>query len=93
MAYLTAAQQEALRMVYPFMPLSLNPAEAGANGVISVTGIYRKKPLIQQFGMSSSSQQYFSFDKPIKNNSWGMGFLAYNTDQAYAMPLGVLRPT
>jgi hypothetical protein len=38
--------------------------------------------------MSSSSQQYFSFDKPIKNNSWGMGFLAYNTDQAYAMPLG-----
>lgn len=43
MAYVTAAQQEALRMVYPFMPLSLNPAEAGANGVISVTGIYRKK--------------------------------------------------
>ena len=88
MAYVAAAQQEALRMVYPFMPLSLNPAEAGVNGVISVTGIYRKKPLIQQFGMSSSSQQYFSFDRPIKNNSWGMGFLAYNTDQAYAMPLG-----
>lgn len=88
MGFVSAAQQEALRMVYPFMPMALNPAEAGANGVISVTGIYRKKPLLQQFGMSSSSQQYFSFDKPIKNNTWGMGFLAYNTDQSYAMPLG-----
>ena len=44
MAHVAAAQQEALRLVYPFMPLSLNPAEAGANGVISVTGIYRKSP-------------------------------------------------
>lgn len=88
MGFVAAAQQEAIRMVYPFIPLSLNPAEAGASGVISVTGIYRKKPLLQQFGMSSSSQQYFSFDRPIKNNSWGIGFLAYNTDQAYAMPLG-----
>jgi hypothetical protein len=86
--FVSTAQQEALRMVYPFMPLSLNPAEAGANGVISVTGIFRKKPMFQQFGMSSSSQQYFSFDKPIQNNSWGMGFLAYNTDQAYALPFG-----
>lgn len=81
-------QQEAIRMVYPFLPMSLNPAEAGANGVISLTGLYRKKPLIQQFGMSNSSQQYFSFDTPIKNNAWGMGFMAYNTDQAYALPLG-----
>jgi len=42
LSFTAVAQQEALRMVYPFMPLSLNPAEAGANGVISVTGIYRK---------------------------------------------------
>lgn len=86
--YVGYCQQEAIRMVYPFIPLSLNPAEAGSKGVISITGLYRKKPLIQQFGMSSSSQQYFSFDRPMKNNSWGMGFLAYNTDQAYATPLG-----
>jgi type IX secretion system PorP/SprF family membrane protein len=88
LSFSATAQQEAIRMVYPFIPMALNPAEAGANGVISVTGIFRKKPLIQQFGMSSSSQQYFSFDKPVKNDAWGMGFLAYNTDQAYAMPLG-----
>lgn len=81
------AQQESLRMVYPFIPLSINPAEAGSKGVASVTGIFRRKPLFQQGGATVSSQQYFSFDMPIRQEQWGIGFLAYNTDQSYG-PLG-----
>lgn len=81
------AQQESLRMVYPFIPLSINPADAGGKGVASVTGIFRRKPLFQQTGGATSSQQYFSFDMPIRQEKWGIGFLAYNTDQSYG-PLG-----
>ncbi len=83
------AQQESLRMMYPFMPLGINPALAGQKGVASLTGIYRKKPLFQP-GLSTvtSSQQYFSFDMPVAQEKAGIGFLAYNTDQSYALPGG-----
>ncbi len=81
-------QQESLRMVYPFLPLSINPADAGAKGVASVTGIYRKKPLFQNTGLINSSQQYFSFDMPIKKESFGIGFLAFNSDQSFGIPSG-----
>ena len=83
------AQQESLRMVYPFMPLGINPAMAGAKGVASMTGIYRKKPLFQGgITNTASSQQYFSFDMPIAQEKGGIGFLAYNTDQSYALASG-----
>jgi type IX secretion system PorP/SprF family membrane protein len=83
------AQQESLRMVYPFMPLAINPAMAGAKGVASMTGIYRKKPLFQGgVTNTASSQQYFSFDMPITQEKGGIGFLAYNTDQSYALASG-----
>lgn len=83
------AQQESLRMVYPFMPLAINPAMAGAKGVASMTGIYRKKPLFQGgITNTASSQQYFSFDMPIAQEKGGIGFLAYNTDQSYALAAG-----
>lgn len=83
------AQQESLRMVYPFMPLAINPAIAGAKGVGSITGIYRKKPLFQGgITNTASSQQYFSFDMPIAQEKGGIGFLAYNTDQSYALASG-----
>lgn len=83
------AQQESLRMVYPFMPLAINPAIAGAKGVASITGIYRKKPLFMAgITNAASSQQYFSFDMPIAREKGGIGFLAYNTDQSYALASG-----
>lgn len=82
-------QQESLRMVYPFIPLGINPAEAGHKGVASITGIYRKKPLFQQ-NFGGSSQQFFSFDMPIADGKGGFGFLAYNIDQSYRLPQGGL---
>lgn len=82
------AQQESIRMVYPFMPLAINPADAGAKGVASITGIYRKKPLFQNAGLVSSSQQYFSFDMPVRKESMGIGFLAFNTDRSYGSTSG-----
>ncbi len=83
------AQQESLRMVYPFIPMGINPAVAGAKGVASMTGIYRKKPLFQGgITNTTSSQQYFSFDMPIAQEKGGIGFLAYNTDQSYALASG-----
>ena len=83
------AQQESLRMMYPFIPLGINPAVAGSQGIVSTTGLFRKKPLIQTFGALTSSQQYFSIDLPIRAESWGLGFLGYNTDQSFASASGV----
>ena len=83
------AQQESLRMMYPFIPMGINPAEAGSQGILSTTGLFRKKPLIQTFGALTSSQQYFSLDMPIRSESWGLGFLGYNTDQSFASASGV----
>jgi type IX secretion system PorP/SprF family membrane protein len=83
------AQQESIRMVYPFMPLAINPALAGSKGVASLTGIYRKKPLFQGgITNTASSQQYFSFDMPVARDKGGIGFLAFNTDQSYALSSG-----
>jgi hypothetical protein len=83
------AQQESLRMMYPFIPMGINPAEAGSQGILSTTGLFRKKPLIQTFGALTSSQQYFSIDMPIRTESWGLGFLGYNTDQSFVGASGV----
>lgn len=83
------AQQESMRMMYPFMPLGINPALAGNKGVASITGIYRKKPLFQGgITNTASSQQYFSFDMPVARDKGGIGFLAFNTDQSYALSSG-----
>lgn len=84
------AQQEALRMMYPMMPMSINPARAGLAKVASVTGFYRKKPLFSLPGLTSLSQQYLSFDMPINNESWGIGFLGYNSSQAFADGAGAI---
>jgi hypothetical protein len=84
------AQQEALRMAYPFLPLAINPADAGALKVFSAKGIFRKKPLFQTVGGTSSSQQLMSIDMPLLQGSWGLGFLGYNTDQSYATPSGII---
>jgi len=78
------AQQEALRMMYPMMPMSINPAQAGSSKVASIVGFYRKKPLFSLPGLMSLSQQYLSFDMPIKQESWGVGFLGFNSSQAFA---------
>jgi len=84
------AQQEALRMAYPFLPLAINPADAGASKIFSAKGVFRKKPLFQTIGGASSSQQLMSIDMPLRQGAWGLGFLAFNTDQSYATPSGLI---
>jgi hypothetical protein len=84
------AQQETLRMAYPFLPLAINPADAGAQKIFSAKGIFRKKPLFQTIGGASSSQQLMSMDMPLQKGNWGLGFLGYNTDQSYATPSGMI---
>jgi type IX secretion system PorP/SprF family membrane protein len=86
--FLAQAQQESLRMVYPFLPLALNPADAGAMKVFSAKGVFRKKPLFQTIGGASSAQQFMSIDMPLNKGSWGLGFLGFNTDQSFATPSG-----
>ena len=77
------AQQESLRMVYPFLPLAINPADAGAMKVFSAKGVFRKKPLFQNIGGASSSQQFMSIDMPLSQGDWGLGFLGFNTCENY----------
>ncbi len=84
------AQQETLRMAYPFLPLAINPADAGVMKVFSAKGVFRKKPLFQNIGGASSSQQLLSIDMPIAKGSWGLGFLGFNTDQSYATASGLI---
>jgi hypothetical protein len=84
------AQQETLRMAYPFLPLAINPADAGAQKIFSAKGVFRKKPLFQTIGGASSSQQLMSIEMPLQKGSWGLGFLGYNTDQSYATPSGMI---
>jgi len=90
LAFAVHAQQESLRMVYPFLPLAINPADAGAQKIFSAKGVFRKKPLFQTIGGASSSQQLMSIDMPLQKGSWGLGFLGYNTDQSYATPSGLI---
>lgn len=84
------AQQESLQMTYPFLPLAINPADAGALKIFSAKGVFRKKPLFQTIGGASSSQQLMSIDMPLKKGVWGLGFLAFNTDQSYATNSGLI---
>ncbi|MHA8078042.1 type IX secretion system membrane protein PorP/SprF [Aquirufa antheringensis] len=90
LSFAVNAQQESLRMVYPFLPLAINPADAGAQKIFSAKGVFRKKPLFQTIGGASSSQQLMSIDMPLQKGSWGLGFLGYNTDQSYATPSGMI---
>lgn len=84
------AQQESLRMMYPMMPMSINPAQAGSSKVASIVGFYRKKPLFSLPGLLSLSQQYLSFDMPIQQETWGVGFLGFNSSQAFADGSGAI---
>ena len=77
-------------MAYPFLPLAINPADAGVMKVFSAKGVFRKKPLFQTLGGASSSQQLMSIDMPLKKGDWGLGFLAFNTDQSFATPSGMI---
>jgi type IX secretion system PorP/SprF family membrane protein len=89
-SFFAQAQQESLRMAYPFLPLAINPADAGVMKIFSAKGVFRKKPLFQTLGGASSSQQLMSIDMPLKKGDWGLGFLAFNTDQSFATPSGMI---
>jgi type IX secretion system PorP/SprF family membrane protein len=80
-AFYTQAQQDQLYITYPFMPLNVNPAYAGSREVISVSGLYRKRPLFGALGVASTTQQYFNFDMPIAHDKMAIGFQAYNAEQ------------
>lgn len=90
LTFAAQAQQEALRMAYPFLPLAINPADAGAHKIFSAKGIFRKKPLFQNIGGSSSSQELMSIDMPLSSGDWGLGFLGFNTDQSFATSSGMI---
>ena len=90
LSFAVNAQQESLRMTYPFIPLTINPAEAGASKIFSAKGIFRIKPLFQVIGGASSSQQFMSIDMPLKKGEWGLGFLGFNTDQSFATSSGLI---
>lgn len=81
-ALTTFAQQDQLYITYPFMPLNINPAYAGSREVISVSGIFRRRPLLTStFGVASTSQEYFNFDMPIAHDKMAIGFQAYSAQQ------------
>lgn len=77
----TFAQQDQMYITYPFMPLNINPAYAGSREVISVSGIFRKRPLFNTLNFASTTQQYFNFDMPIAQDRMAIGFQAYNAEQ------------
>ena len=77
-AFTVFAQQDQMYVIYPFMPLNVNPAYAGSREVISVSGIYRTRPLFGPLGAVTTTQQYFNFDMPIANDRMAIGFQAYN---------------
>lgn len=80
-AFNTQAQQDQMYITYPFMPLNINPAYAGSREVISVSGVFRKRPLFGAVGIPTTSQQYFNFEMPIAHDRMAIGFQAYNADQ------------
>ena len=77
-AFNMQAQQDQMYITYPFMPLNVNPAYAGSREVISVSGIYRTRPLFGPIGAATTTQQYFNFDMPIAKDRMAIGFQAYN---------------
>jgi type IX secretion system PorP/SprF family membrane protein len=80
-AFTTFAQQDQMYITYPFMPLNINPAYAGSREVISVSGVFRKRPLFNTLNFASTTQQYFNFDMPIAQDRMAIGFQAYNAEQ------------
>ena len=44
LSFAVNAQQESLRMTYPFLPLTINPAEAGAMKFFSAKGVFALSP-------------------------------------------------
>jgi hypothetical protein len=76
------AQQDALYVTYPQNPLAINPAYAGSAGIASVSIMVRKQSLILQ-GLGSS--QYLSYNTPLANGKFGMGFQAFNTSFGQAI--------
>jgi type IX secretion system PorP/SprF family membrane protein len=87
--YKAEAQQDQLFLVYPFMPLVVNPAYAGSNDVVNITGVFRKRPLFNVGGVSGATQQFISIDTPIAQDKMGIGFQAFNGNQAFANAGGV----
>jgi type IX secretion system PorP/SprF family membrane protein len=87
-SFATKAQQDQLYIVYPFMPLTVNPAYAGSREVINFTANYRRRPLFGAVNVATTSQQYLSFDMPIARDKMAIGFQAYNADQALGTNLG-----
>ena len=77
-AFNMQAQQDQMYITYPFMPMNVNPAYAGSREVISVSGIYRTRPLFGPLGAATTTQQYFNFDMPIAKDRMAIGFQAYN---------------
>lgn len=77
------AQQDQLYLVYPFMPLVVNPAYAGSREVVNITGVFRKRPLLNIGGISGATQQYISIDSPIAQGKMGLGFQAFNGNQSF----------
>ena len=75
------AQQDQMYVTYPFMPLNINPAYAGSREVISISGIFRRRPLLGAFGTATTMQEYFNFDMPIAHDKMAIGFQAYNAQQ------------
>jgi hypothetical protein len=90
LSFAVHAQQESLRMAYPFLPLAINPADAGVQKIFSAKGVFRRKPLFQTIGGATSSQQFMSIDMPLQKGSWGLGFLGFNTDQSFATSSGTI---
>ena len=85
------AQQDQMYITYPFMPLNINPAYAGSREVISVSGIFRRRPLLGAFGTATTTQEYFNFDMPIAQDKMAIGFQAYNAQQVLGIGgIGIL---
>lgn len=81
-------QQDQLFNSYTLLPMTINPAYAGSREVVSISGIYRKKPLFANQGIVTTTQQYFNFDMPIAQDKMGIGFQAYNAESVYGSSYG-----
>lgn len=85
---ISLGQQDQLFNSYTLLPMAINPAYAGSREVISISGIYRKKPLFANQGIVTTTQQYFNFDMPIAQDKIGVGFQAYNAEAIYGSTSG-----
>lgn len=85
---MSLAQQDQLFNSYTLLPMAINPAYAGTREVVSIAGVYRKKPLFANQGIVTTTQQYFNFDMPIAQDKIGIGFQAYNAESVYGSSSG-----